>query len=68
MQGALRESAEKKLYHISHYYLENYKEDFRQNAVSLLGGRAGTILLQSLFLQATCKDKFKAEIESNIEF
>lgn len=33
-----------------------------------MGGRSGTILLQSLFLQVTSNNKFKTEIESNIEF
>jgi lantibiotic biosynthesis protein len=68
MQTTLQKSVEEKLYLIGDYYLENFKKDFRQNTLGLLGGRSGAILLQSLFWQTTHNDKFKDAIESNVEF
>jgi lantibiotic modifying enzyme len=68
MKHSLRDKVERRLFAIEKYYLSEYKNDLQTDGMGLLSGLSGVILLQSLFFQHTKNDKFKIEIDNNLDF
>lgn len=53
---------------ISEFFFGKYESQLYQNSISLLSGRSGSTLVQSLILEALEKEGFRFTIEHNVEY
>lgn len=59
---------DEKIATIKSYFLTDYKNDIYLNPVSLLTGRSGCVLIQSLLYQLKKDDQYFLEIQENFDF
>ena len=68
MKSILEAHATGKLNSISDYFKSDFLEDKAQQSISLLNGRASTVLLQSMLFLAWGDVRLKLQAEENLEF
>lgn len=68
MKNNLDAQVTEKLNSICDYFISDFLEDKAQQSISLLNGRASTVLLQSLLFLAQGDERLKLRAEENLEF